>query len=66
MTTDTLTIPQAAERLGISPTLAYRMARSGQLPGHFRLGRRHLVAVVSLERFFACQGITNPKEEASS
>ncbi|HUV45183.1 MAG TPA: helix-turn-helix domain-containing protein [Dehalococcoidales bacterium] len=39
----TLTIPEAARRLGISRNLAYDIARRGELPGLIRLGRKRMV-----------------------
>ena len=39
----TLTIPQVAERLGISRNLAYELARRGELPGVIFLGSRRMV-----------------------
>jgi excisionase family DNA binding protein len=44
-----LTIPEAAERLGISTKHAYRSAEKGDLPT-FRIGGRVLVPVAELER----------------
>jgi len=43
-----LSVPQAAARLGISKDLAYELARRGELPGAFRLGRRWRVSAVRL------------------
>jgi excisionase family DNA binding protein len=40
----TLTIPEAAEVLGIGRGLAYEAARTGELPGVIRVGRRLLVS----------------------
>ena len=45
----TLTLPAAAQLLGISETLARQMAREGRFPGAFQLGRRWLVHRVTLE-----------------
>jgi excisionase family DNA binding protein len=45
-----ISIPQAAERLGISNDLAYDLARRGELPGAFHLGRRWRVSLVKLNR----------------
>lgn len=39
----TLTIREAATKLGISKNLAYDLARRGQLPGVIRLGNKRLV-----------------------
>ena len=41
-------VPEAAEMLGISKDLAYDLARRGELPGAFQLGRRWLVSLVKL------------------
>ena len=47
----TLTIDEAAARLGISRTLAYELAAGDKLPvPTFRLGRRLVVSRVALER----------------
>jgi excisionase family DNA binding protein len=44
----TLTVPEAAELLGVSRGVAYEAARSGELPGVIRLGRRLLVSKAHL------------------
>jgi excisionase family DNA binding protein len=41
-------IPEAAALLGISKDLAYDLARRGELPGAFQLGRRWRVSLVKL------------------
>jgi len=41
-------IAEAAELLGISKDLAYDLARRGELPGAFQLGRRWRVSLVRL------------------
>lgn len=41
-------ITEAAELLGISKDLAYDLARRGELPGAFQLGRRWRVSLVRL------------------
>ncbi len=47
----TLTVDEAATRLGISRTLAYELAGRDELPvPTFRLGRRMVVSRVALER----------------
>jgi excisionase family DNA binding protein len=46
----TLTVPQAAEVLGISRALAYELVARGELPA-LRLGRRVVVPRRALERF---------------
>lgn len=49
----TLTVPEAAELLGVSRSVAYEAARTGELPGVVRLGRR---IVVSRARLMASLG----------
>jgi excisionase family DNA binding protein len=44
----TLTVEEAALRLGISRTLAYELVRQGKIPS-LRLGRRRLVPVRALD-----------------
>ena len=43
--TDTISVEEAARRLGIGRTLAYFLASKDQLPGAIRLGRRYVVAL---------------------
>jgi excisionase family DNA binding protein len=43
-----VSVPEAATVLGISKDLAYDLARRGQLPGAFQLGRRWRVSLVKL------------------
>jgi excisionase family DNA binding protein len=43
-----VSLPEAAELLGISKDLAYDLARRGELPGAFQLGRRWRVSLVKL------------------
>jgi excisionase family DNA binding protein len=45
----TLTVPEAAERLGISRNAAYEAAARGELPT-LRIGRRLVVPVAALTR----------------
>jgi excisionase family DNA binding protein len=40
----TMTVEAAAELAGISRSLAYQLARRGDLPGALRLGRRFVVS----------------------
>ena len=50
----TLTVEEAAARLGISRTLAYELAKTGRLPAPvIRLGRRLVVTRRALERVLA-------------
>jgi excisionase family DNA binding protein len=44
----TLTVEEAARKLGISRGLAFRLARNGRLPA-WRLGRRLLICRPALE-----------------
>ncbi len=41
-------VPEAPSLLGISKDLAYDLARRGELPGAFQLGRRWLVSLIRL------------------
>jgi hypothetical protein len=41
-------------------------ARKGELPGHFRLGRRHLVAVASLDRFLVTRKVRRPSDVSAA
>lgn len=43
-----VSVPDAAKLLGISKDLAYDLARRGELPGAFQLGRRWLVSLIKL------------------
>jgi excisionase family DNA binding protein len=43
-----VSVPEAAELLGISKDLGYDLARRGELPGAFQLGRRWRVSLVKL------------------
>ncbi|MGO9661656.1 MAG: helix-turn-helix domain-containing protein [Acidimicrobiales bacterium] len=43
-----VSVPEAAQLLGISKDLAYDLARRGELPGAFQLGRRWRVSLVKL------------------
>lgn len=60
----TLTVEEAAERLGISRTLAYELASTGRLPVPvLRLGRRIVVSRLALERVLNADGTA--REEGS-
>jgi excisionase family DNA binding protein len=50
-----MTVPEAAELLGISRESAYKAARAGQLPT-VTLGRRLLVPVARLNAFLGVDG----------
>jgi excisionase family DNA binding protein len=45
----TLTIPQAAKRLGVTRNSAYQAARRGEIPT-IKIGKRILVPVAALEK----------------
>ena len=45
---DVISVPQAAELLGISRDLGYDLARRGELPGAIQLGRRWRVVLIRL------------------
>ena len=50
----TLSIEEAAQLLGIGRTLAYDLARRGELPGVVRLGQKRLrVSRLALENYLA-------------
>jgi len=50
----TLSVEEAAAKLGISRNLGYQLAKTGQLPGVIRLGQRRIViSRVQFERFLA-------------
>ena len=49
MAKQTISIPEAAEVLGIGRSAAYEAARTGQIPT-IKIGKRILVPVVALER----------------
>lgn len=51
-----LTLPEAAAKLRISLEHARKLATRGELPGAFRLGRRHLVSNEALRRFLSTAG----------
>jgi excisionase family DNA binding protein len=50
---DLLTLPGAAKRLGIHRVTALRMAESGRFPGDaaVKVGRKWLVSVPKLDRY---------------
>lgn len=57
----TVTIPEAANILGIGRQTAYELARQGVLPV-LRLGKRLVVPKVALERMLADAGKTSEVE----
>lgn len=52
MNRQTLTVTEAAKRLGVGRASAYEAARTGQIPT-VRIGKRILVPVAALERMLA-------------
>jgi excisionase family DNA binding protein len=46
----TISVEETARQLGIGRTLAYELARRGELPGAIRLGGRYVVSRRALER----------------
>lgn len=63
MTKSTITIPEAAEVLGIGRTAAYDAARTGQIPV-IKIGKRLLVPKIALERMLDEAGTPRDKTEA--
>jgi excisionase family DNA binding protein len=53
----TMTIPEGAQRLGISRNAAYAAARTGQLPT-IRIGNRILIPLAAFERMLENAGNT--------
>lgn len=51
----TVTVEEAAEMLGVSRSLAYKLVQRNELPS-LRLGRRLVVPVRALERLVADDG----------
>jgi excisionase family DNA binding protein len=47
----TISVPEAATRLGIGVTKGWQLARRGELPGMFRVGRSVRVSVEALRRW---------------
>ncbi len=47
---DTISVEEAAKRLGIGRALAYELAGRGELPGVIRLGHRFVVSKAGLEK----------------
>lgn len=63
----TLTVEEAAARLGISRTLAYELARAGRLPVPvLRLGRRVVVSRMALDRVLAADVINHGEQGDAS
>lgn len=58
---ETITIQEAARRLGISRNSCYALAQRGELPGAIRLGKRIVVSIYQFERFL--RGEDGAKEQ---
>ena len=59
----TLSIPEAAEVLGISRNLAYELARRGELPGLIRLGEKRVVcSKPAIKKLLQCESEVIKKE----
>ena len=54
-----ITVPEAAEMLGISRNFAYELVKQGKLPA-IRFGKRLLIPRVALERMLE-KGVTQCK-----
>lgn len=50
---ETITINETAERLGISRALAYKAARNGEIP-MIKVGKRFLVLRAGLDKMLSC------------
>ena len=61
----TVSVPKAAEILGISRLSAYKLANKGDLPGVMRLGRRFVVSIAALNRALDPEGDHDSKKEDS-
>lgn len=60
----TMTIPEAAEKLGIGRNQGYEAAKSGQIPT-IKIGKRLLVPVAALENKLAKAGGTDRSGKAA-
>ena len=55
----TMSVEEAAVRLGISRALAYELVRRGELP-RLRLGRRIVIPLKALEEFVDAATVSTP------
>ena len=60
-----LTVPEAAEAIGVSPRQIYNLARDHGLPT-IKLGGRRLVRCADLEKWMAEQPTAMPTREGST
>jgi excisionase family DNA binding protein len=58
---DLITIPEAAQRVGLHVDTLYRLCRTGQFPPAIRIGARWRVSVPRLERFLHVDGGQGPR-----
>lgn len=56
----TMTIPEAAQKLGIGRNEGYLAARRGDIPT-IRIGKRVLVPIAAFDRFLNGYGLQPPK-----
>lgn len=59
-----LSVPQVAERLGVSPMTVYRLLDAGELAEH-RIGKMRRVAPEDLAAYLAATRVTRGGTEAS-
>lgn len=53
----TMSLPEFAQKLGISKSLAYKMAGNGEIPGLIKLGAKRLViSVAAVDRMLEAAG----------
>lgn len=52
-----ITVPEAAQRLGIGTTKAWQMAQRGEMPGVVRVGRSVRVSVARLREWIDAQTV---------
>jgi excisionase family DNA binding protein len=61
----TLTVPEAAEKLGIGRNQGYQAAQSGQIPT-IRIGKRVLVPIAALEARLASASVPQGKAKKTA
>ena len=63
---ETITIEQAAARLGVSRNTAYNEANRGKLPGAHRVGKRIVVSIIVFENWLHGNGEANGTHQGGS
>lgn len=63
MSRETMTVPEAAHRLGIGRNTAYQAVKDGEIPS-IRIGGRIVVPTAALDRMLADAG-QGPSDEAA-